>query len=69
MILLCNYYLRTLILKDRKMRLSDIQIFFSPTRAISMFLGARISALRGTAFTTDSHSIRYSFSTPFFPRR
>jgi hypothetical protein len=51
------------------MKLSDIQIFFSQTRAISMFLGVRISVLTGTTFTTDVHSIRYSFPTPFFPRR
>ena len=51
------------------MKLSDIHIFFSHTKAISMFLGARISVLTGTAFTIDAHSIRYSFSMPFFPRR
>jgi hypothetical protein len=51
------------------MRLSGIHIFFASTRAISMFLGERISVLTGTAFTIDAHSMRYSLSTPFFPRR
>jgi hypothetical protein len=30
---------------------------------------SRVFILKGTAFTMDAHSIRYSLSTPFFPRR
>ncbi|MGE0636556.1 MAG: hypothetical protein AB7G44_06085 [Bacteroidia bacterium] len=34
-----------------------------------MLAATKHFVLRGTAFTMDTHSILYSFSTPFFPRR
>lgn len=66
------FYIRSLLKTKPKSGLTEMKKIFNPEYYFTnekMMAAAKHFVLRGTSFTMDTHSILFSFSTPFFPRR